>query len=356
MDTSRKPVPFLSAILLVLTLASGCQEAGPAHLLEPSEGIAQAPPLWSATPTVETLTQYSAAMGQLPEGIAINQKGEIFVGMVPLGQIWRLDADGSFQHVFASFDLQPGDLGVLGLKWTPPGILYAAVVSSDAAVNGIWRIHSDGTKQHVPGTGQMALPNGMTVDSQGNVYVTDSIVGAVWRITPKGMASLWKQDTLLEGTGAFGIGFPIGANGIVFQPGMRKAGNRGAPARGTILVANMEVGRVIGIPVLPDGNAGEASIVLADEELVGLDGLELDARGSLYGALNVQNRVVRIDLASGHIHTIAAGDSFDFPASLVFGSGRNNHVLYVTNAALANEVDPAPSLVRIRVGPPGQNR
>jgi sugar lactone lactonase YvrE len=170
------------------------------------------------------------------------------------------------------------------------------------------------------------------------------------------MASLWKQDTLLEGTGAFGIGFPIGANGIVFQPGMRKAGNRGAPARGTILVANMEVGRVIGIPVLPDGNAGEASIVLADEELVGLDGLELDARGSLYGALNVQNRVVRIDLASGHIHTIAAGDSFDFPASLVFGSGRNNHVLYVTNAALANEVDPAPSLVRIRVGPPGQNR
>jgi sugar lactone lactonase YvrE len=356
MNTSRKPVPFLSAILLVLTLASGCQEAGPAHLLEPSEGIAQAPPLWSATPTVETLAQYSAAMGQLPEGIAVNQKGEIFVGMVPLGQIWRLDADGSFQHVFASFDLQPGDLGVLGLKWTPPGILYAAVVSSDAGVHGIWRISSDGTKQHVPGTEQIALPNGMTVDSQGNVYVTDSIVGAVWRISRTGMTTLWKQDPLLEGTGAFGIGFPIGANGIVYQPSARKAGSRAIPAKGTILVASMEKAQLIGIPVLPDGRAGDASVVLADEALLGLDGLELDARGALYGAVNVQNKVIRIDLASGHIHTIAEGDDFDFPASLVFGSGRNNHVLYVTNAALANEVDPAPSLVRIRVGPPGRNR
>jgi sugar lactone lactonase YvrE len=118
----------------------------------------------------------------------------------------------------------------------------------------------------------------------------------------------------------------------------------------------MEKAQLIGIPVLPDGRAGDASVVLADEALLGLDGLELDARGALYGAVNVQNKVIRIDLASGHIHTIAEGDDFDFPASLVFGSGRNNHVLYVTNAALANEVDPAPSLVRIRVGPPGRNR
>jgi hypothetical protein len=96
--------------------------------------------------------------------------------------------------------------------------------------------------------------------------VTDSIAGAVWRIPQGGTAELWIQSPLLQGTGVFGTGFPIGANGIAYH-------------RGSVIVANSEQATLVRIPVRPGGDAGVASVMAGDPTLFGADGLALGANG-----------------------------------------------------------------------------
>lgn len=62
------------------------------------------------------------------------------------------------------------------------------------------------------------------------LYSVATASRAVWRAPRGSEAELWIQDPLLEGTGALGAGFPIGANGIDFAAGRRLArlqGTRG---------------------------------------------------------------------------------------------------------------------------------
>jgi sugar lactone lactonase YvrE len=56
--------------------------------------------------------------------------------------------------------------------------------------------------------------NGIALDKGGNVYVTDTIGGAVWRVPADGgAATKWFESPLLLGDGSFNFGFPLGANG-----------------------------------------------------------------------------------------------------------------------------------------------
>ena len=76
----------------------------------------------------------------------------------------------------------------------------------------------------LPGTEAIVFPNGVTLDQRGNIYVTDMILGAVWRVPAGGgPAEPWFQSPLLLGSGIFEFGFPLGANGIAFrQNGARR--------------------------------------------------------------------------------------------------------------------------------------
>jgi hypothetical protein len=131
--------------------------------------------------------------------------------------------DGS-QSVFAHFDTS--GTAAVGLAFTPDGTMYAAVPAAnvasgqtDPAGRGVYRIGRDGTPVRVPGTEAMIFPNDLRSDERGTVYATDSVGGSVWRIPRNGPARLWVHDPLLEGTGAAGAGFPLGANGIAVVQG-----------------------------------------------------------------------------------------------------------------------------------------
>jgi sugar lactone lactonase YvrE len=297
-----------------------------------SSGVAQ------ASLPLETIATFNPAAGEFPEGLAISKTNQIYVTMTnPIGEIRRIGANGE-QSVLAHFDV-PG-LGPLGLATSASGLLYVAVSTLDPGTRGVYVVRADGTSARLPGTDGILFPNGLTLDKRGNVYATDSIAGAVWRIPPHGSAQLWVQDPLLEGTGAFGLGFPIGANGIGFW-------------HNEIFVTNSEGGRLVRIPVDPDGGPGAPSVLAEAPELFGVDGVALGVHGNIYVAVIAQSLLVVVSQA-GSIDTLAtAADGLNGPSSLAFGAGKGDRQnLFILNFSVFSAT-PTPSLLKGAVGEPG---
>ena len=287
------------------------------------------------------------------EGITFDKAGNLFVSQRSTdgsafirNEIIRFSPEG-VKSVHADLGpTGPGFLGVGGLAADPEGNVYAAFNSGDAK-HGVWKTSPDGTIEHLPGSEKIIVPNAITMDAAGNVYVTDSYpadqneeVGLVWRFGNDGTPfEVWARSELLAPDP---VANPIsppppapsyagpGANGIVFAP----------PDK--LYVANTEKCLIVGIPILPDGRAGDAEVVAGQYPLAGPpgllfapDGLAVDQNGLLYAAIPPAgitgpdfplSPVVRIDPATGTVEPVVMplaepSPLFDFPTSLAFGTG-----------------------------------
>jgi sugar lactone lactonase YvrE len=143
----------------------------------------------SASSSVQTLVTFNPAAGEFPEGVAVDKTGNIYVSVTPLGQIRRFAPDGS-ESLLTTLPAT-GQIGPTGLAVDASGNVYAADVTFDPATRGVYRIARDGTSERLPGSGAIQFPNGLAFDQRGNLYVTDSILGAVWRIPRGGAAEIW---------------------------------------------------------------------------------------------------------------------------------------------------------------------
>ena len=140
-----------------------------------------------AAVTTEVVVDYDPALGQLPEGVAVDKRGDVYVSIAPLGQVRKVDRAGT-ESLLAMVS-PPGLFpGALGLAVDAPGNVYVAVASDTPApaVTGVYKISRDGSFSRLPGTGAIEFPNGVTLDKEGNVYVTDTIGAAVWRVPARG--------------------------------------------------------------------------------------------------------------------------------------------------------------------------
>lgn len=283
--------------------------------------------------------QLQPAAGEFPEGVAVDKTGNVYVSLSPIGQVRKIAPDGS-QSVLAT--LPVGAFGPLGLAVDAPGNVYAAVSTFDPATHGVYRIDRSGAAERLPGSGSILFPNGLAFDKRGNLYATDSILGAVWRIPKGGSAELWLQHPLLAGNGSFGFPFPIGANGIAYR-------------HGEIVVTNSELGRLLRIAVEPDGSAGAPTMLAEDLALFGADGIALDVHGSLYVAVIVQSAIVRVAADGSTLTTLAtAADGLDFTSSLAFGTGmRDRQAVFAVNFAVFVPGGAGPALLRVAVDEPG---
>jgi sugar lactone lactonase YvrE len=291
-----------------------------------------------ASGPIETVVAFNPVAGQFPEGVAVDVTGTAYVSLIsPVAQIRKIDRNGG-QSVLAQF--APMGFGPLGLAVDSSGDLYVARASFDPATRGAYSVAPDGTTTRLPGTGGILFPNGLALDPHGDLFVTDSIAGAVWKIPRGGSASVWFQSPLLAGNGSVGLGFPLGANGIAF-------------GKNEVVVSNTEGARLVRIPVLPDGSAGSASVVAQGPALFGADGVALDVFGDAFVAVNPQNTLLRV-APDGAITTLAtAADGLDNPASLAFATSHGERkTLYITNFA-AFSAAPKPALLRTGVGVPG---
>lgn len=312
--------------------------------------------------------------GEFPEGIAVDHRGNVYLGLRPTGEVLRF-RPGTGPEVVTQFDAEDpdgnrlGDQGLLGLGTDRQGNVYAAVAVSafnpeagaQATTHGVWRISPEGDRELVPGTEEIFLPNAVTFDSRGNLYVTSSsgppsgedgfAEGAIWKVQPGGSAELWLRDPELTGAGL--LTPPIGANGIAHHGG-------------SVFVANSTKGQIVEVPIRPDGSPGATRVVkdfpgpTPEDPITGsLDGLAVDACGNLYPLLVLESRLVRVSPDGEKVETLAAReDGLQSPTSLAFGTGENARSVFIAeNAAIAAGFGlvetPEPKVVQVDVGVPG---
>lgn len=293
---------------------------------------------------IETVRTYDSAAGELPEGLTVDKRGRIYLSMTFLGELRRIDPDGS-EHLVATLPTGSG-FGPLGLAVDAPGNVYAGVVTFDPETHGVWRVTPSGETSRLPGSADIGFPNGVAFDDRGTLYVTDSIGGAVWRIPRGGSAEVWVQDPLITGDDSAPLPFPVGANGITYR-------------RGTIYVTNTELASVVTIPVLPDGSAGAPALLAQDPALGGADGIALDVHGGIYVPVIAQSHIVRLTPSGDALTVIADGDDgLDFTSSVAFGTGKGERMtLFAVNFAIAEFFGETPThgpaLLAIDVGVPG---
>jgi gluconolactonase len=189
------------------------------------------------------------------EGIAATPDGTIYVGG-EAGQIYRINGDGTPAEVANTKGF------VLGLAADAEGRLYAcdqvaaAVLRIDPATQAI-ETFSDGD-----GEQRMRVPNWGAFDGDGNYYVSDSGSwgagdGWIWVVRPGGRTEVWTRDS---------CDFP---NGLAV-----------APDNSRLYVVESNPGRIVEIPIAPDGSAG-ARRVLCELGRIVPDGVAVADDGSL---------------------------------------------------------------------------
>lgn len=299
-----------------------------------------------AATTVELLTSFDAVAFELPEGLAVRDD-KLVVGFAFNSKVEQFELDGAARSPLASLPLPAPNTGFLtGLTSDSAGAVYAALVSfTGDPAPGVYRIPAGGGEPTLfASSPELIFPNGFAWDEAGSLFVTDSATAKVFRVAPSGAVEVWSSDALLAGDPTLCGGQPedisVGANGIVWTPE-------------AVFVASSDQALIVRIPILEDGSAGLAEEFTTPDcaQLAGIDGLTLDADGSLVGAVNRADRLVRID-AQGEVEVLFEGAPLDFPASLAFHGAGEERALYVTNFALNRALagQPAsPALLRVRL-------
>ena len=271
------------------------------------------------------------ALGEHPEGVAVDKRGDVFFSVSPLGQVRKLDRDGSVSLLAQVVPPGSGN-GPIGLAVDAPGNVYVATATFDPATSGVYKITRDGSFDRLPGTGAIAFPNGIALDKNGNVYVTDTVGGSVWRVPANGgPATMWFQSPLLLGDGSFNFGVPLGANGIAYR-------------HNELVVGNTEGARLVRIPINPDGSAGSPSILAENSALLGVDGMTFDVHGNLWACVIAQSTIVTVSPTGAITPIASAADGLDWASSLAFGKNTE----WVVNFAIGPPGGPGSS------GPPAR--
>jgi sugar lactone lactonase YvrE len=277
---------------------------------------------------VETFATLPAGNAN-PEGIAADKQGNIYVTTFavtapasqlgrlfvfnPYGQLLRppVSITGS-SHFLLGLDFHPQSGALLVIDFGAKKVLKVDPVTGQSSVFTT-----------IPG-GTAAGPNALTFDKDGNVYISDSFQGVIWKTGPNGgpSAVAWVTDPLLKTTGVPGFG----ANGVGFNK-----------AFSMLFVANTGNDTVVQIPVSGDGTPGTPSVLT--NSINGADGLILDDHDNIWVAANQADEIVVIDKTGKAIAKLGDFDGIDkhgapigflFPASLV----RFGEWLYVTNLSL----------------------
>jgi len=289
---------------------------------------------------IDLVLALDPAVGEFPEGVAVDKQGNIFVSVAPTGEVKKIDKHGAVSS-HAAFN--PGVGFVLGLTTDKHNNLYVALASFDPATEGVHRVTPQGAVTrvaHIAG-----FPNDLVFDGSGkHLYVTESIGGAVHRIEiASGAVEPWFVSPLLAGDLEVSpVPFPIGANGIAFD-------------RDSLIVANSQQPRLVRVPIAKNGSAGAPEIILEDPILAGADGIALDVKRDIYVGVNQQHLLVKVSPDGSDIDILAdASDGLDFPSTVAFGRGpAGKKDLYIVNFALFSGPTASPGLLRLDVGVPG---
>ncbi len=295
----------------------------------------------SADYVVETLAVFEPP--SVPEGIAVDQAGNIYISMPLTGEIRKRAPDGTLAPLGMTA------AGPLGLAVDEAGAIYAALMSGfppptppNAETHGVWETAPDGAAQRLATLTVDTFPNDVAIGDTGQLFVSDSFLGKIYRVSLQGDVEEWLANPLLLGDPATDawVG-PVGANGL-------------ALVGSDLFVNNTTRASIVRIPLEPDGSPGTAEVAFEDPLLWGADGLAADDRGNIYVANILQDTILLVT-PDGAIETLAdVDDGLSSPSSLDFGPGQDTDLFFVNSsfATLFFGGDPRPSLMKVVVPEP----
>jgi len=229
------------------------------------------------------------------------------------GKVWILNMGASkVQRIAANFDA------------TTPIEDVASVPSIGAPADRSVGNPDGSVDTIVFGSNGFPAPNAMVFDKAGNLYLSDSFQGAIFRIpnatscTTPCAVTLVSHDPLLA-TAGFP---PFGANGVALSAD-----------EATLYVANTGDNRVLKLDL------ATKAVGVFTESVHGADGLVMDAEGRLWVCANQGDQVVALDERGRVVAKLGdffgvnrkgSPDGLLFPASAVIVDGW----MYVTNTAL----------------------
>jgi sugar lactone lactonase YvrE len=286
----------------------------------------------AAQPTV--VVSFDPALGQLPESMTADDHGNLYASNFS-GAIQRIDPQTQTFVTIATVPLPAGAV-LTGIKFGPDGRLYVTSASFAPSPDGafVWRVSPEtGSVELFASLDANGFPNDLVFQDDGTMLVTDPFLGQIWKIDPNGHANVWLADPLFAGNPAAPV-FAVhdfGVDGIAFDRNKRN-----------LYVANLDYGRVMRIPM--EGRcAPKIEVVVEDPALVGTDGIAIDRRGTIFAAVNSQDRIATVD-HDGTITILAEGAPLENPSSLAFGTGQHDkRTLYIANFAIVRFLSNLPA-------------
>jgi DNA-binding beta-propeller fold protein YncE len=257
-----------------------------------------------------------------PEGITVDRHGDVYVtGFNPTGAgIGKVFVFGHNGHLKRVLEVGGASSALLGIAFHP---LTDELLVLDIGQARVHRVN--------PFTGQASVfsqapagsgLNALAFDRAGNVYISDSFQGIIWRTGPAGGAPVdWVPANPLLQTAGFP---PFGANGLDFNQD-----------ESALFVANTGNDTIVRVPVLA-GVAGAPEVFT--HSINGADGLFVDGDDNLWVCANQADEIVVVDKTGkaiaklGDFNGVRNGSPVGllFPASLA----RHGGWIYVTNLSL----------------------
>lgn len=281
------------------------------------------------------VAHFDLAAGQTPEDFALAPGGAVDVSFAYADEVAQVARNGNTQ-VLGQLP-QTGGCPVinapvsLGIARAGNGPVYATDCTGNADT-GVWRLRPGSAPVQVAQLPADSFPHKMVLDDQtGELYITDSLLGVVWRVPAAGGTPvIWARGSALQKVSLFG------ANGITLH------GH-------AVWVSNTDQGTIVKIPIRADGSAGPIQTVVTG--LAGeVDGFTVLGRDdSILAALNPSSQVVLIRPGGQPQAVLTTADGLSNPTDVAV----RGHSLYVTSAAYFTRDDPNLLIARLACHVPG---